>query len=257
VPGVAEQFAAADIPTYDFKYLAFVDSSLSKMHGRGAKQRYGIHTMTDMVVQVRQLLEAKPQERMFISAYWHEVDNLSHYRGPHHETTATEVRSILRLIEEELLGKTNAAARAHTAVFIIADHGQVITPPSQFIHLGDHPELQKMLFMRPAGEPRVTNFYARHGCVDDLLAYLNTNLNQAVWAVRAEEALEMGLYGPRPYAPEAAHRLGDVIAMTREGYTLFPADEKKKATKMIGRHGGLTPAEMEAPFLAFRLDDLS
>ena len=256
VPGMAEQFAAANIPTYDFKSFAFVDSPLSKMHGRGVKQRHGIRTMADMVVQVRQLLEAKPQEQMFISAYWHEVDNLSHYRGPHHEATAAEVRSVLRLIEEELLGKTNAAARAQTALFIIADHGQIVTPQSQFIHLGDHPELQKMLFMRPAGEPRVTNFYARHGCVDDLLAYLQSNLSHAVWAVRANEALDMGLYGPRPYAPDVAHRLGDIIAVTRQGYTLFPADEKEKAGKMIGRHAGLTPAEMEAPFLAFRLDEL-
>src|SRR5690606_6741395 len=123
---------------------------------------------------------------MYISAYWHEVDNLSHYRGPHHETTAAEVRSVLKLIEEELLERTDAAARTHTAVIIIADHGQVVTPQSHFIHLGDHPELQKMLFMRPAGEPRVTNFYTRHGCVETVLTYLNQQLGHTLWAVRGE-----------------------------------------------------------------------
>src|SRR5690606_2759255 len=121
-----------------------------------------------------------------------------------------EVRSVLKLIEEELLERTDAAARAHTAVFIIADHGQVVTPQSHFIHLGDHPELQKMLFMRPAGEPRVTNFYARHGCVDDVLAYLNQRLGHALWAIRGTEALDMGLYGTPPFAPDVAHRVGDV-----------------------------------------------
>lgn len=256
VPGVAEQFAAANIPTYDFKSFTFVDSALSKMHGRGVKQRVGIRTMADMVVQVRQLLESKPGEAMYVSAYWHEVDNLSHYRGPHHETTAAEVRSVLRLIEEELLERTNAAARAHTAVFIIADHGQVVTPQSQFVHLGEHPELQKMLFIRPAGEPRVTNFYARHGAVDDVLVYLNQQLGHAVWAVRGEEALAMGLYGPRPYAHDVAHRVGDVVAIMRSGYCLFPPDEKERAAKMLGRHAGLTVPEMEAPFLGFRLDNL-
>ncbi|MEI2608949.1 MAG: alkaline phosphatase family protein [Candidatus Promineifilaceae bacterium] len=254
VPGVAEQFAAAGVPTYDFKSYAFVDSPLSKMHGRGVKKRYGIRSMADMVVQIRQLLESQPDTPMYISAYWHEVDNLSHYRGPHHETTAAEVRTVLHLIEEELIGRTNAAARNHTAVFIIADHGQIVTPPEQFIHLDGHPELQKMLFMRPAGEPRVTNFYARHGCVEDVIAYLHTYLGHAIWAIRADEALEMGLYGSPPYAPDVAHRLGDVIAVTRAGYGLFPPDEKEKAAKMIGRHAGLTVAEMEAPFLGFRLD---
>lgn len=253
VPGVAEQFAAANVPTYDFKSFAFVDSPLSKMHGRGVKQRFGIRTMADMVVQVRQLLESKPHEAMYISAYWHEVDNLSHYRGPHHEATAAEVRSVLKLIEEELLERTDAAARAYTAVFIIADHGQVVTPQSHFIHLGDHSELQKMLFMRPAGEPRVTNFYARHGCVDDVLAYLNQRLGHALWAIRGTEALDMGLYGTPPFAPDVAHRVGDVVAITRANYCFFPPDEKEKAGKMLGRHAGLTVPEMEAPFLAFRL----
>lgn len=256
VSGVAEQFAAASIPTHDFKSYAFVDSPLSKMHGRGVKKRYGIRTMADMVVQVRQLLESQPDEPMYVSAYWHEVDNLSHYRGPHHETTAAEVRSVLQLIEEELMVKMDAAARAHTALFIIADHGQVVTPQSHFIHLGDYPELQKMLFMRPAGEPRVTNFYARQGRVDDVLAYLQEHLGQAMWAVRAEEALAMGLYGPPPYAPDVIHRLGDVIAVMRGGYALFPSDEKENASKMLGRHAGLVPAEMEALCLVYRLDQI-
>ncbi|MCL4867432.1 MAG: alkaline phosphatase family protein [Anaerolineae bacterium] len=253
VPGAAEQFAAAAIPTYDFKSFAFVDSPLSQMHGRGVKQRIGIRTPADMAVQVRQLLESKPNEPMVVTAYWHEVDNLSHYRGPHHETTAAEVRSVLHLIEEEIMVKMNAAARAHTALFIIADHGQIVTPPEQFIHLENHPKLQNLLFMRPAGEPRVVNFYARHGCEDDLLTYLNTHLGHAVWAIRAEEALAMGLYGPPPFAPNTQHRLGDVIAIMREGYTLFAPDEKKKAAQMIGRHAGLSQAEMEAPFLGFCL----
>jgi hypothetical protein len=39
----------------------------------------------------------------------------------------------------------------------------------------------------------------------------------------------------------------------RDGYTLFAPDEKEKAAQMIGRHAGLSVAEMEAPFLGFRL----
>ena len=146
------------------------------------------------------------------------------------------------------------AARQDTAFFIVADHGQELTPLSKQIFLSDHPELEKLLFMRPTGEPRVVYLYTKHGCQEAAIEYINTKLGHAMTAVSSQEALKAGLFGPKPFAANVAERIGDVIVIMRSGYTLFSEAEREWAYKMIGRHGGLTHAEMQVPWLGFRLD---
>jgi hypothetical protein len=70
----------------------------------------------------------------------------------------------------------------------------------------------------------------------------------------SEDALKQGLLGPPPHAQETASRVGDIVATMLEGYLLLTNKEQERASRMQGRHGGLTAEEMEVPWLAFRLD---
>lgn len=254
VPGFAEQLAAAGVDSYAFKGRDIVHSALSQMHDRGVTADMGVSSLADMFVQMRQLLEAKAGERLFVNAYWPLVDTLSHIYGWCGEPVAAELRAIFMLLEAELLNKLSPAARRDTAVFIMADHGQVVTPPAQRIHLDEHPRLQEMLLMRPAGEPRTVYLYAKHGRQADILQYINEELGHAMVAFPADAALKAGLLGPLPHAPQTAERVGDVIATMRHGYVFLTPSEREKADKMQGRHGGMTEAEMRVPWLGIRLD---
>lgn len=254
VPGFAEQLAAAGVDSYAFKGRDIVNSALSQMHDRGVTADFGVSSLADLFVQMRQLLEAKAGEKLFINAYWPVVDTLSHIYGWDKEPVAAELRAVLLLLQKELLDKLSPAARRNTAVFIMADHGQVVTPKAQRIHLEEHPQLQEMLLMRPAGEPRTAYLYAKHGRQADILQYIREELSHAMVAFPAQEALESGLLGPPPYAPRTLERIGDVIVTMRQGYVLLTPPERKKADRMHGRHGGMTEAEMRVPWLGFRLD---
>jgi hypothetical protein len=254
VPGFAEQLTAAGVSSYAFKGRGIVNSALSKMHDRGVTADYGVSSLADMFVQVRQLLEGKAGQRLFVNAYWPVVDTLSHIYGWDREPVAAELRAILLLLETELLNKLSPAARRDTAVFIMADHGQVITPKEQRIYLDEHPRLQEMLLMRPAGEPRTAYLYAKHGRQADIVRYINEELGHAMVAIPAEKALAAELLGPLPHAAQTAGRVGDVIVTMRQGYVLLTPPEREKADKMQGRHGGMTEAEMRVPWLGFRLD---
>ena len=254
VPGFAEQLAAAGVDSYAFKGRDIVDSALSKMHDRGITADFGVSSLADMFVQIRQLLEAKAGEKLFVNAYWPLVDTLSHIYGWDKEPVAAELRAILYLLQAELFGKLSVEGRRDTAVFLMADHGQVVTPKAQRIHLEDHPQLQQMLLMRPAGEPRTAYLYAKHGRQADILQYIHENLSHAMAAFPAEAALAAGLLGPLPHAAQTTERVGDVIVTMRQGYVLLTPPEREKADKMQGRHGGMTAAEMQVPWLGFRLD---
>ncbi len=253
-PGLAQQLAQAGVETHAFKGREIIDSALSKMHGRGVAGNHGASTVTDMCVQMRLLLEEKPGQPMFVSGYWPSVDTLSHIYGWDHEIVAAEVGAIWQQLATEFLDKLSPTARKDTVLFVLADHGQVVTPPEQRVYLSEHPDLEAMLFMRPAGEPRTAYLYAKHGRTQEIIAYINDNLGRAMTAVSAQEALAAGLFGPAPHAPGAAARIGDVIATMRDGYVLLTEKDRKKADKMKGRHGGMTHAEMQVPWLGFHLE---
>ena len=252
--GVAEQFGRANIRTHAFKSYAFIDSPLSRMYGRGSTENHAIVTAADLIWQLRQVLEDTAGESLYAVAYWHAVDTLSHRYGYDHPAVRAEVRALLHLLQHEFWRLLSPAARAGTVFIMTADHGQINTPPRQEIHLTDHPHLQELLLMRPAGEPRAVYLYARQGAQAAVLDYLHEHLSHALWALSREEALQKGLFGPPPYAAAATQRLGDVIAIMRGGYVLLSPDEVAEGKQMSGRHGSMTAAEMEVPWLGFRLD---
>ncbi|GAB4270772.1 MAG: alkaline phosphatase family protein [Candidatus Promineifilaceae bacterium] len=254
VPGFAQQLQAHGIETHVFKRRELVKTALSQMHGRGVAHDHGAQTVADMVVQMRQLLESRPGEQMYLSGYWSKVDVLEHDYGWDKPSVAAELRAVCHLIETEFLQSLSKEARRDTAVFIVADHGQTNTPPDMHVYLDDHPQLQQMLLMRPSGEPRVPYFHAKHGRIQDIIQYLNTHLAEQMIALDARQALEDGLFGPQPHAPKAAERIGDVVGIMRQGYAFLTPPERKKAHKMLGRHGSLTKDEMIVPWLGMRLD---
>ncbi|MBE2200191.1 MAG: alkaline phosphatase family protein [Anaerolinea sp.] len=253
-PGMAEQLSAGGVPTYRFKSYQLINSALSKMHGRGAKDSFGVVSTADMFVRMRQFLEAKAGEPMYVSAYWPTVDTLMHYHGWDHPSVAAEVRAIFHQLKSELLGPLSAAARAGTVFLLTADHGQTICPPSRYIHYADHPQLEKMLLIRPTGEPRLPYFHARQGRQRDVLHYLQDHFGEAMLPLTGEEALAAGLLGPQPHSPDTAVRVGDVIGVMRHDYAFVTPQDLEYAERMLGRHGGMTQLEMRVPFVAMRLD---
>ncbi len=253
-PGFAEQLAAGGVPTYAFKGREIVHSALSKMHGRGVAVDQGVFTVADLFVQMRKLLEAKAGETLFVSAYWPTIDTLSHAYGWDHASVAAELRAILTQLEQEFLKPLSLAARRDTVFLLVADHGQIHTPAAQQIYLEAHPELQQMLFMTPAGEPRTPYLYVRHGRQTDVMNYIQDNLGHAMVAIPSHTALSAGLLGPAPHAPAAAERVGDVLVTMRSGHILLLEKQRESAKKMIARHGGMTAAEMQVPWLGYRLD---
>ncbi|MCO5187351.1 MAG: alkaline phosphatase family protein [Anaerolineae bacterium] len=257
-PGVGEQFTAAGVPTYAFKGQAILDSSLSRMHGRGLTGNYGVFSMADMLVQMGDLLEQKPGESMYINGYWPTIDTISHFRGPLSAATCSETRTLLSQIKALLLDGLSPQARAGTVVFLVADHGQIVGPHDQHVYVKDYPQIVDAQLMRSAGEPRVAYLYARQGRVEELIALINEQCGDRLLAVSAESVLKSGLFGPPPYAPETRHRIGDVVVIARDQALYLNPDEEDLAIKrMVGHHGGLHPDEMIVPWIGFRLDQVA
>jgi hypothetical protein len=252
--GFAEQLADSGVASFAFKGQEIVDSALSKMHGRGLTASFGVYTLAEMFVQLRQLLEEKAGKSLYANVYWPTIDTLSHLYGWEHPTVAAELRAIFTQLRQEIFGRLSLAARKETVFLLAADHGQVTTTPAQRIYLEDHPDLQRWLWMIPAGEPRTPYLYVKNGRQTAVLNYIADNLSHAMVAMPAATALSAGLLGPEPHAPEAADRLGDVLLTMRDGFLLLTEKDREKADRFNGRHGGMTAPEMYVPWWGFRLD---
>ncbi len=254
VPGFAQQLQKVTIPTYYFKDRSIAKSALSRMQGRGVQQEVGVISFADMMVKVRQLLEAKAGEKLYTFAYWSTLDSLGHHRNWQHPSVRAELRTLLYQIRQELFAPLSEAGRLGTAVFIVADHGQVVCPLEEQIQLSDHPELDKMLLMQPTGDTRAIYLYAKHGRQNDILAYIQEYLAHAFFALPAATALQAGLFGPQPHAPVAPERVGDIVLLARGGTALLNKLDGNRASKFVGWHGSLEAGEMQVPWLGYRLD---
>lgn len=251
VPSLSQTLAQIGVPTYHLIEQPYLESGLSRVQMRGVRETRGFVTSSDMWVVLRALIEEHANERALFTAYWSALDGIAHTYGPSSPTLTAEVNNLAYSFEREFWRALSPAAREGTLFLLTSDHGQIDTPIQRTIYLREHPRLREHLLMDFAGEPRAAYFYCRSGEVDAAREYLATRLAGKFFVLDSQAALDAGLFGGGARAPEARHRIGDLIVLPRADYILW---EKGDAPKMLGRHGGLSAAEMLVPLIAARLD---
>ena len=139
----------------------------------------------------------------------------------------------------------------NTLLILTADHGLVHTGANPDFDLNNHPEFARMLHLSPTGENRFAYLHIRPGMAEAVQAYIHQAWPGQFDLVSSAEALQAGLFGPPERAAlQTPSRLGDLICAARGDHYLWWA---QKENRMLGRHGGLSSAEMLVPLYAVRL----
>ncbi|MDY7042050.1 MAG: alkaline phosphatase family protein [Chloroflexota bacterium] len=251
VPAVGDVLRKQGIAMRTFTRERYIESALSQMHRRGLERIDGFVGASDFWVGLRRALGDSQEERLLISAYWDEVDGISHKYGPDDDSWFVELRTIGHMMEKEFLQRLSPAERDGTLLIITADHGVVPTLPEMAVKLDDHPVLRDALLIPPVGESRAPFFYPRAGHHETVRNYLDGELGDAFVTLERSTVLESELLGPGPVYRETPYRLGDLLALPRGQHYLA---KKEKSLDMLGRHGGLSPVEMLVPLFIARLD---
>jgi hypothetical protein len=241
--------AAHGVKSYAFQHFSIVSSGLSRMFFRNVSV-HPIGTATDLWIDLRRLLESRPDERLYAWVYWGEIDHLSHFNGPGDERPRAEFESFSAAFERLFLDRLSPAARRDTLVLLTADHGQIATNPDPYYDLRSHPSLARRLHIRPTGENRLAYLHIRPGQTEAVREYLERTWPGQFALVDPGFAVSNGLFGPGNPHSSLADRLGDLMVVGRGQAYLWWAD---KENILIGRHGGLSPEEMLVPFLAVKL----
>jgi len=243
VPTVFELAAAARVPAYVLTRDRFTGSALSVMFHRGAHMA-GYVTISDFGVRLRQIVARR--QRKLVFAYWDALDALCHRFGTEGEEFLAEVQTFDSVVEREVLRRGR-----DVTILLTADHGHINTYPKGRIDLRSLPALLGALAVPPTGEPRLTYLHAKDGNAEALRDLAAVLLGDHVKARTAKDAFDAGLFGVGIEHPAARARVGDVLLAPRRDKTLIYGYPGEKVD-LVGRHGGLSPAEMLVPLVVAR-----
>ena len=222
-----------------------IDSDYNLAHN-GPALRFPYETRTQFFDQVVRAVHASP-ERQFIYAYYPEIDSNSHDHGTH----SLEVASELWRFDLGFRSMLERLAGTGTLVVATADHGFIDSPEECGIELDGHPELAGLLAHPLCGERRLAYAYVKPGCGPAFERCVQSTLGHALELLPAAQAIADGWFGePAGHDhPGFARRIGDYLLMMRPGWTIKDWLPGENRHRLLGVHGGTTPAEMWVPLI--------
>lgn len=240
-PTLAERAAAAGLPI-DYAGPAVHDGSgLTRAVGRG--QRFAAAESLEAVAEAALARLRAP--RAMVYGYYSRLDAAGHVNGVASQEWQDELigvdRTVRRLAER---------LPANTVLLITGDHGMLDLSPDERLDLGDHPELARGVRLL-AGEARARYLRTEPGATQDVLQAWRASLGDRMWVWPKEEAIALGLFGPR-VTDEARERIGDVVAAAYGRIGIVQRDVDPAQARLMGHHGSLTAAEQLVPLLLFR-----
>jgi len=253
-PTMGEHLAQFGVRTLAFQHYTISHSGLSQMLFREADVR-AFSTPAQLWFNVRQALTEPAHEKQYFWVYWGPVDGLQHITAhatrvcwPNCTRLAGRWNATCSMRSRPMNGRKPCCSSPRimgtftlmtTLIFTCAII-RVCRKPSTF---------------RRAGKIacRLMYLYPRAGYAEAMLDYFANQWPDAFTLVPSTDALEAGLLGTAPQRhPEIMPRVGDWMALARGAAYLWWDD---KPNHLIGRHGGLSRAEMLVPLLAARLDE--
>jgi hypothetical protein len=185
--------------------------------------------------------------RSLVYAYAAELDFVGHVRGPGSDAWLAQLALVDRHVE--LLA---ARLPAGTTLLVTADHGMAAMVAEETFDADVEGSPLRQGVHVLAGEPRMRHVHALPGAADDVLAAWRSVLGDHAWVITGDEAVRAGLFGPI-VTPLARSRIGDVLAIARDGMGVVQRRRESLSSALPGHHGALTDEELLVPLLSVQL----
>lgn len=253
--------AAAGIASYLLSHREYTPSTYSDAMYRGATAVIGCRTLPEALVNLRELL-ARQQGPAYYGLYFDRFDGLCHEYGPNSPQVEAELDTFLTALDRVLFARLGRSQR-DTLFILTADHGEVETDPATTIYLNTNARfagIERYLkrnrrgeFLVAAGAARDFFLHVHAERLDEAQAFLAERLAGRAVVYRTSDLITAGFFGPQPPAPAFLARVGDLVILPYRGETVWWYEKDRFEQRFYGHHGGLTPQEMEIPFLACAL----
>jgi len=236
----ASLFEALPVRSIVVTLRDIVDSPYNVRHCTGAERR-SYETLEELIAETEKAVKSGP-ERKFVYAYWPLYDTVSHRFGSQSPQAARELERIDAAFGE-LLARL---AGSETLVLATADHGFVDVAPEESLDLP--PALASQLRLPLCGERRVA--YCHVHSEKSFAADARSWLGERADVRPSRELVAEGWFGPGAPHPRFAERIGDVVLLMRERYTVKDWTPGEPRHLHVGNHGGTSADEMLIPLIA-------
>ena len=110
--------------------------------------------------------------------------------------------------------------------------------------------------IHPWGNTRDVFLKVRDGAVDRVISFLSEKLKGKARVVRSQEEADRGLFGMGAEHPQFRKRIGNLLILPYEEYTVWYQHPGREKSKHRGMHGGLSREEMLTVLACANLSDL-
>ena len=222
-------------------------SPFNTWHSRGA-QSVAYASLPEMFAGLTGLLQETARPR-YIYAYYPDLDSYSHHYG----TDCRQAQQTLADLDAGFGKLLHQVRGSNTWLLVTADHGFIDSPPRRVICLDDHPRLAGLLQRPLCGERRVAYCYVAAPDRPAFEAYVRGHLARAAHLYPSERLIAAGWFGPPPYHPRLASRVGDYTLVMKDNWTIKDWLPGERRFAMLGVHGGTSVNEMRIPLVALHV----
>lgn len=196
------------------------------------------------------LLEENLSTKGLFYIYFGDFD----YEAHHHGVLSKEVEKAVDLCFQTL---ESLVIPPSTTFLMTADHGMIDIDPKTTIYLNQKfPTLGEKLKMgadghplTPAGSCRDYFLHVKPPYIMEVYKELKEGLGGVAWVCLTAELIERGFFGPRGISRECQKRMADVAIIAKGSHSIWWYEEGRFVQNLHAMHGGLTPEELEIPFL--------
>jgi hypothetical protein len=190
-------------------------------------------------------------ERAYALVYLPHVDTLMHEVGPGDPAALATFDAMVDALGETLFPP-------QTLVLLTSDHGMTPVDPVTTVYVNElWPELHGLLEagadgkpLAPAGSCRDLFLHVRPGELSHVRDELAARLDGTATVLTTDELVAAGAFDTP--GERLRERVGNLVVLPRVGEAVYWYEPGRFDQHLRGQHGGLSPAEMEIPLVAWR-----
>ncbi|MEM7029294.1 MAG: alkaline phosphatase family protein [Chloroflexota bacterium] len=253
-----QQLAKANVHSTIYQSSLYTPSPYSDIVFRGADV-FAYRTFTEALVNLRQAVITGPKPA-YDFLYYSNIDSICHKHGPNSPEVEAEIDVFMTMMEriffQEVVGKLK-----DTLLIVTADHGQVEVSDETLVNLKEDARfagLERYLKhmkhdepMIPAGSSRDLFMHVHDETLDQAQTFLAERLTDVAEVYKVSDLIEQGYFGPSPVSEALLSRIGNLVVLPYRYHSVWWFDSATYNVQFRGHHGGVTPQEMEIPFLLY------
>lgn len=198
------------------------------------------------------------KSKSYFSFYYDVVDAISHRYGPESAQVEEEIIYFFRLFENIFLNQVFDKLKK-TLLIITADHGHVEIHPKNTFYLNVQiPEIfqyfktnKKGIPIVPSGSCRDMFLYVQEKHLEELQKLLKNALSDIAEVYKTDDLLKLNFFGINKPSTDFLERVGNLVILPYKNQPVWWYEKNKFGVHTQGFHGGLTPEEMEIPFILY------